>query len=90
MSNGLPIPASAQMSVRFAYHSDMQKQSPAEFKARDQNKVQVSRRANLSAASVASQTAVRAQTSGRLSSALATKAPLGMGLAAAVHVVGGF
>lgn len=54
-------PASAQIAVRMACYSDMQKICPAEFKARDQDKMRVCLRANLSKASDTCQQAVRAQ-----------------------------
>jgi len=58
---GLPKPANAQIAVRLACYSDMQKLCPTEFKARDQDKMRICLRANLSKASESCQQAVRTQ-----------------------------
>jgi hypothetical protein len=54
-------PANAQIAVRMACYSDMEKLCPTEFSARDQDKMRVCLRANLSKASESCQKAVRAQ-----------------------------
>ncbi|MBW8294449.1 hypothetical protein [Sphingopyxis sp.] len=58
---GASAPANAQFAVRMACYSDMQKLCPTEFSARDQDKMRVCLRANLSKASESCQKAVRAQ-----------------------------
>lgn len=58
---GSAAPASAQIAVRMACYSDIQKLCPAEFKMRDQDKMRTCLRANLAKASDSCRSAVRAQ-----------------------------